>query len=218
MLGNKGYYRGSSILVSGSAGSGKTSFGAQFVDSVCRNGKRALYFAFEESEGQLARNMRSIGIDLKKWVDKGLLKINANRATLCGLEMHLVMAHNAVKEFNPSVVVIDPVTTLIGAGMSDEAKAMMARLLDFLKNEGITVLATDLTLMADKGDATEIGISSLCDTWMKLSMETHDYKRMRRITIIKSRGMKHGHETKDLIITDKGLEIKDIPGVRKDYR
>ena len=210
MFGGKGYYQGSAILVSGSAGSGKTSFGAQFVNSVCQNGKRALYFAFEESEGQLSRNMKSIGIDLKKWIDKGLLKISANRATLCGLEMHLVMAHNAVREFKPAVVVIDPITTLIGAGMEDEAKTMVSRLLDFLKNEGITVLATDLNLMADKGDATEIGISSLCDTWMKLSMETHDYKRMRRISIIKSRGMKHAHDTRDLIISDKGLEIKDI--------
>ena len=218
MFGNKGYYRGSAILVSGSAGSGKTSFGAQFVDSVCREGKRALYFAFEESEGQLCRNMKSIGINLKNWIDKGLLKIVANRATLCGLEMHLVMAHKAVKEFKPTVVVIDPLTTMIGSGMADEAKAMIARLLDFLKNEGITVLATDLTTVGDKGEATEIGVSSLCDTWMRLSMETQGYKRMRRITIIKSRGMKHAHETKDLIITNNGLEIKEIPGVKENVQ
>lgn len=218
MFGNKGYYRGSTILVSGAAGSGKTSFGAQFVDSVCRRGQRALYFAFEESEGQLVRNMKSIGIDLKKWIDKGLLKIAANRATLCGLEMHLVMAHKAVKEFNPSVVVIDPITTLTSSsGIADEAKAMMARLLDFLKGLGITVLATDLSMTGDQGDSTEIGISSLCDTWIKLSMETQGHKRMRRITILKSRGMKHAHETRDLLITDKGLEIKDIPGVREDH-
>ena len=215
MFGNKGYYRGSAILVSGSAGSGKTSFGAQFVDSVCRTGQRALYFAFEESEGQLSRNMKSIDINLKKWIDKGLLKIAANRATLCGLEMHLVMAHKAVKEFKPTVVVIDPLTTMIGSGIASEAKAMIARLLDFLKNEGITVLATDLTLIGGKGEETEIGVSSLCDTWMRLSMESQGYKRMRRITIIKSRGMNHTHETKDLIITNNGLEIKDIPGVRE---
>jgi circadian clock protein KaiC len=132
--------------------------------------------------------------------------------------MHLVRAHNAVKEFKPAVVIIDPITTLTGAGMADEAKLMMARLLDFLKNEGITVLATDLTVIGDKGEATEIGISSLCDTWIKLSMETQGHKRMRRIAIIKSRGMKHAHETKDLIITDKGLEIKDIPGAREGLK
>lgn len=210
MLDDKGYYRRSSILVSGSAGSGKTSFGAQFVNSVCQRGERALFFAFEESEGQLVRNMQSIGIDLQKWIDKKTLKIVANRATLCGLEMHLVMAHTVVKEFRPAVVVIDPITTLIGAGIPDEAKAMLARLLDFLKNEGVTVLATDLNLSADKGDATEIGISSLCDTWIRLSMETQSHQRIRRIAIIKSRGMKHCQEEKNLEITDAGLEIKDI--------
>ncbi|HCE44197.1 MAG TPA: KaiC 1 [Lentisphaeria bacterium] len=216
MLGDKGYYRGSTILVSGSAGSGKTTFGAQFVDSACRNGERALYMAFEESEEQLVRNMKSVGINLKKWVDKGLLEIASNRATLCGLEMHLVMAHKSVKEFKPKVVVIDPITTLTGAGVEGEAKAMMARLLDFLKIEGITVLANDLSLIGDKGEATEIGISSLCDTWIRLTMETQGYRRTRRISILKSRGMKHAHETKDLLITDKGLEIKDIPGVREE--
>ncbi|OGW68535.1 MAG: KaiC 1 [Omnitrophica bacterium GWA2_50_21] len=218
MLDGKGYYRRSSILVSGSAGSGKTSFGAQFINSVCQRGERALMFAFEESEGQLVRNMLSIGIDLKKWVDKGLLKIVANRATLCGLEMHLVMAHTVVKKFNPLAVVIDPITTLIGAGIADEAKAMLARLLDFLKNEGVTVLATDLNISAEKDDVTEIGISSLCDTWIRLLMETQGHQRIRRIAIIKSRGMKHGLVEKNLEITDKGLEIKDIPGVREDAR
>lgn len=218
MLGDKGYYRRSSILVSGSAGSGKTSFGAQFIKSVCQRGERALFFAFEESEGQLVRNMQSIGIDLKKWVDKGLLKIVANRASLCGLEMHLVMAHTIVKEFKPSAVVIDPITTLIGSGMVDEAKAMLARLLDFLKNEGVTVLATDLNISAEKDDMTEIGISSLCDTWIRLLMETKGHQRIRRLAIIKSRGMKHGQEEKNLEITDKGLEIKDIQGVSEDTR
>jgi circadian clock protein KaiC len=162
--------------------------------------------------------MTSIGIDLKKWIDKGPLRVVSNRATLCGLEMHLVMAHKAVKEFKPAVVVVDPITTMIGSGIVDEARAMISRLLDFLKNEGITVLATDLTLIGDRGGETEIGISSLCDTWIKLSMEMQDYQRIRRISIIKSRGMDHGHETKDLVITNKGLEIKDIPGVREGYK
>lgn len=218
MFDNKGYFLGSAILVSGSAGSGKTSFGAQFVESVCQNGHRALYFAFEESEGQLSRNMMSIGINLKKWTDNGLLNIVANRATLCGLEMHLVMAHDAVKKFKPFVVVIDPITTLTGTGMADEAKALIARLLDFLKNEGITILLTDLSTFSDKNEATEIAISSLSDTWIKLSMENQGNKRMRRITILKSRGMKHDNETKDLIISDIGLEIKNIPGLKDDNK
>lgn len=216
MLDNKGYFKGSAILVSGSAGSGKTSFGAQFAASVCKNGARVLYLAFEESASQITRNMKSIGIDLKKWIDKGILKVMANRSTLCGLEEHLVMSHKAVKEFRPSVVIIDPITTLIVAGsVADEAKAMMARLLDFLKSEGITILATDLSVSTDFNDSTEIGISSLCDTWIRLSMELQGHKRMRRITILKSRGMKHAHDTKDMFITDKGIEIKSIPGVKE---
>ncbi len=214
MLGDQGYYRGSAVLISGSAGSGKTSIGAQFVDAACRSGSRALYFAFEESEGQICRNMKSIGIDLNKWVNKGLLRVMANRATLWGLEMHLVMAHKVVKEFGPSCVVIDPITTLIGGGTLAEPKAMMARLLDFLKNEGITVLVTDLTFN-ERGAAAEIGISSLCDTWMNLSMEPQGYKRMRRLSIIKSRGMNHDHEMKDFIITGKGLELKSITGKKE---
>lgn len=208
MLGGRGYYRGGTILVSGSAGSGKTSFGAQLADSICRGGGRALYFAFEESESQLARNMMSIGIDLKKWIDKGLLKVIANRGTLCGLEMHLVMAHREVNAFKPSVVVIDPITSLIGGGRVDETKAMMARLLDFLKTEGITVLATDLTTGA--GEETEVGISSLSDTWIRLTMETRGHARERRITILKSRGMAHAHDTRDLVISDTGLDIGRI--------
>lgn len=202
-----GYFKGSSILVSGTAASGKTSFGAQFADSVCKSGKKVLYLAFEESEGQLTRNLGSIGIDLRHWIDKGLLRIDANRATLCGIEAHLVMMHKAVKEFNPSAVIIDPITTLISPeGIVDEAKAMLIRLLDFLKNEGITVLLTDLST----GDSTQIGISSLCDTWIMLMMENCGHNRLRRITIVKSRGVKHALDTRNLIITDKGLDITEI--------
>lgn len=216
MFGGRGYYRGSTILVSGTAGSGKTSFGAQFADSVCRRGGKAIYLAFEESGDQLVRNMKSIGMDLGAWIDRGLLKVIANRGTLCGLEMHLVMAHREVGTFKPSVVVIDPVTSLIGAGRVDEAKAMMARLLDFLKTEGITVLATDLA--TDAGEETEIGISSLSDTWIRLTMEAHGHARERRITILKSRGMAHAHDTRDLIISDTGLDIGRMAGAGKEGR
>ena len=216
MLGERGYFRGSSILVSGGAGCGKTSFGAQFTDSVCRGGERVLYFAFEESQSQLARDMRSIGIGLERWIDEGLLRIAANRATLCGLEMHLVMLHDAVKDFKPAVVCIDPITTLIGAGVADEAKAMLARILDFLKNEGITVLATDLNQAAAAGDAAEMCISSLCDAWIKISTEPQGHQRRRRLVIIKSRGMKHVQQEKDFEITDDGLRINDIAEAGKE--
>jgi len=212
MLGGKGYYEGNTILVSGSSGSGKTSFGAHLADSVCRAGRRALYLSFEESEPQLARNMRSIGLDLKKWQDKGLLKVVSNRASLCNLELHLVMAHKAVKDFKPDLVVIDPISTLSAHGDAYGAKEMLARLLDSLKNMGITVLATDLTVKNDSVETTAVGISSLCDTWIKLSMEQQGHGRARRLTIVKSRGMAHDYTAKELLMTGKGLETTDIRG------
>lgn len=212
MLGGKGYFHGSTVLVSGSAGSGKTSFGAHLADSVCRAGRRALYFAFEESAPQLARNMKSIGLDLRKWEHKGLLKIVSNRASLCNLEMHLVMAHKAISDFKPELVVIDPISTLSAHGDAYGAKEMLARLLDRLKTRGITVLATDLTVMNENTETTEVGISSICDTWIKLSMEPLDHGRARRITVIKSRGMAQDYSTKELLMTGKGLAIRDIRG------
>lgn len=212
MLAGKGYYQGSTILVSGSAGSGKTSFGAHLADSVCRAGRRALYLAFEESEPQLARNMKSIGLDLQKWLDKGLLKVVSNRASLCNLEMHLVLAHKAVKEFKPELVIIDPISTLSAHGDAYGAKEMLARLLESMKTSGITVLATDLTVMDENMESTEVGISSICDTWIRLSMERQGHERQRRITIVKSRGMAHDYATKELLMTGKGMAIGDIRG------
>lgn len=215
MLDNKGFYQGSAILISGSSGSGKTSIGAEFVNAACGRGARALFFSFEESPGQIIRNMNSIGMNLKKWVDQGLLKFSANKGTLCGLEMHLVMAHDIINEFKPKVVVMDPISDLMSSGTLEEAKIMLVRLLDFLKNEGITVLVTDLAMTGAKGDQTEIGISSLCDAWIRLSMEDTDNARRRRINILKARGIKHGHEKMDLVMTNKGLAIKAIPSLKE---
>jgi circadian clock protein KaiC len=211
MLDNKGFYRGSAILVSGSAGSGKTSIGAEFVHSACGRGERAIIFSFEESSSQIIRNMKSIGVNLEKWVKQGLLKFSANKGTLCGLEMHLVMAHDMINEFKPQVVVMDPISDLMSSGTLEEAKIMLVRLLDFLKNEGITVLVTDLALTGAKGDQTEVGISSLCDAWIRLSMEDTGYSRVRRLNILKARGIKHAHEKMDLAISNRGLAIRDIP-------
>ncbi len=210
MLDNKGFFRGTAVLISGSAGSGKTSIAAQFTDSICRSGKKALFFSFEESQDQILRNMRSIGLDLKKWVDKGLLMFISNRGSFCGLEEHLVLAHKVIDEFKTDVVIMDPITTLLQAGTLDEAKAMLARLLDFVKNNGTTLLATDLTVKGGEEEATEIGISSLCDVWIKLTMEKEGRIKQRLINILKSRGMKHSHEVRNLVISDKGLSIKDI--------
>lgn len=211
MLDNKGFYRGTAVLISGSAGSGKTSIVAQFTDSLCRSGKKVLFFSFEESEAQILRNMKSIGLDLKKWIDKGLLMFISNRGSFCGLEAHLVMAHNAIDKFKPDAVIMDPITTLLDSGTLDEAKAMISRLLDFVKNNGTTLIATDLTIIGAKEEATEIGISSLCDVWIKLAMIPEGRTKQRLINILKSRGMKHSHVIRNLVMSDDGLSIKDIP-------
>ncbi|MDD4955069.1 MAG: circadian clock protein KaiC [Candidatus Omnitrophica bacterium] len=210
MLDGKGYYRGTAVLLSGSAGSGKTSVAAQFADSMCEGGKKAIFFSFEESEGQILRNMKSIGLDLQKWIDKGQLKFISNRGSFCGLEAHLVLAHQALDDFRPDAIVMDPITTLLQSGTLDEAKAMIARLLDFAKNNGMTIVATDLTLKGNRGETTEIGISSLCDVWIKLTMEQEGRRKQRLLNILKARGMKHSHEVRNLVISDRGLSIEDI--------
>jgi len=209
MFEKKGYFKGSTILISGSAGSGKTTMGMAFADSMCRNNQRALYLTFEESQDQLTRDMLSVGIDLRKWLEKGLLKISANRSTFWGLEMHLVMAHKEIDEFNPEIVIIDPVTNLTQAGIREEARAMVARLIDYLKNKGITVILIDLNSVK-RSEGTEIDISSISDTWMNLSMENNGHKRDRRILIIKSRGMGHASEARDVVISGQGIEIRKI--------
>ena len=148
MLGGKGYYRGSSILVSGTAGTGKSSMAAHFVDAACRRGERCIYFAFEESQNQIVRNMHSIGIDLGQWVQQGLLRFQSSRPTLYGLEMHLVTMHKAIEAFNPAIVTVDPISNLITAANETEVKVMLSRLIDYLKMKQITTFCADLTAAA----------------------------------------------------------------------
>jgi circadian clock protein KaiC len=216
MLDGQGFYVGTTTLISGSSGSGKTSIVAHFVDSACRNGKKALYLAFEESENQIVRNMKSIGLELEQWIGKKLLKFSANRGTLTGLEAHLVLAHKLVREFKPDIVVLDPLSDLITSGNLDQTKTMLTRLLDFLKNEKITVLATDLTIIGNKMDASEVGISSMCDTWIRLSIEEKEYRKLRRINIIKARGISNSMDIKELLISGKGLTIRDIESEKEN--
>ena len=168
MLGGEGYYRGSSVLVSGTAGSGKTSLAAHFAGAACARGERCLYFAFEESPGQIVRNMRSIGLDLEPWVQKGLLRFHAIRSQQDGLEMHLATFHKLVREFEPDVVVVDPIGSFIQAGTRKDATAMLTRLIDFLKARGTTAFLTSLTSGGEALEATDVDISSLIDTWLLL--------------------------------------------------
>jgi circadian clock protein KaiC len=206
MLGGKGFFKGSSILVSGTAGTGKTSIAVHFANACCRRGERCLYFAFEESRAQLARNMRSIGLDLDPLIENDLLRIHNVRSSLYGLEMHLVVLHKLVTEFQPAAVIVDPISDFISAGSLLEVKAMLSRVVDFLTNQGATALFTSLT---PGGFAEESGvaISSVIDTWLLVRETETDGRRNRELFVLKSRGMAHSHQISQFKITDRGIEV-----------
>lgn len=209
MLGGQGFYVGSSILVSGTAGTGKTSLAASAVDAACRRGERCLYFAFEESMSQIIRNMRSIGIDLKQWVNQGLLQFHASRPTHCGLEMHLVNMYKKVNLFKPHIVVVDPISNMATAGNFLEVKLMLSRLLDFLKLQGITAILLDLSNVRET-EQTSIGISSLTDTWIALRDIELNGERNRGLYLLKSRGMAHSNQIREFVLTDHGIDLLDV--------
>jgi circadian clock protein KaiC len=209
MLGGKGFYRGSSILASGTAGTGKTSIAAHFVDAACRRGERALFFAFEESPQQIVRNMRSIGIDLEPWVRKGLLQFHAARPTYGGIEQVLLLTHKRISSFQPSVVVVDPVTNLLMVSTQNEVRSMLTRLVDFLKTEGVTAIFTSLTA-AGSLEASEADVSSLMDTWLLLKNIEVGGERNRALYVLKSRGMEHSNQIREFVLTDDGLRLLDV--------
>lgn len=210
MLGGGGYFRGSSILVSGTAGTGKTSMAASFVNAACKRNEKCLFFAFEESPRQIIRNMRSINMDLQKHVDKGLLQFHASRPTLYGLEMHLVAIYKAIKKFQPDVVVLDPITNLINVGSFSEVKAMLVRLIDFLLADQITVMFTALALNTLITDQTDEGVSSLVDSWIQIKDIEMNGERNRGLHVMKSRGMPHSNQVREFIITGAGLDLVDV--------
>jgi circadian clock protein KaiC len=210
MMGGQGYYRGSSILITGSAGTGKSSMAAAFVDAACRRGERCLYFAYEESPSQIIRNMASIGYDLDRWVKKGLFCFHAMRSTLYGLEHHLGNVHKCVNEFEPSVVVVDPLSNLTTIGSDTEVKAMLMRMIDFLKNRGITALFTSLVAGGHPAEPTEVGVSSLMDTWLLLRNLENAGERNRLLFILKSRGMAHSNQVCEFILSDRGIQLQDV--------
>jgi circadian clock protein KaiC len=207
MLGGEGYYRGSSVLVSGRAGTGKTSLAAHFVDAACRRGEPCLYFAFEESAGQIMRNMRSIGLDLEPWVRQGLLEFHASRPTLHGLERHLVTMYKAVRTARPRVVVVDPVTNFVDTGSVEEVGSMLVRLIDFLKMAEITVLFTSLTQGGRDLESSDVGVSSLMDTWLLLRDTESNGARNRTLNVIKSRGMAHSNQVREFVLTARGVSL-----------
>jgi circadian clock protein KaiC len=212
MLSGKGYYRGSTILVSGTAGTGKTSLAAHFLDAACRRGERCLCFLFEESPLQLLRNMRSIGVDLEPWVAAGLLQFHAARPSRYGLETHLVTMHQVVAGFRPTIAVIDPVTNLMSVGTYADVQAMLTRMIDHLKTENVTAMLTSLMPGKHEIERTETSISSLMDTWIVLANDEVDGRHRRGLYVLKSRGMAHSNELREFTLTDRGLDLQENGG------
>lgn len=210
MLGGGGYYRGASILISGTAGTGKSSMAAHFTDAACRRDERVLYMAFEESEGQFVRNMRSIGFDLEPCVQRRLLRFEAARPTLYGLEMHLATMHKQIVEFEPRVVIVDPLSNFMSVGSNSEVRSMLMRLIGFLKSQQITALFTSLTATGGSLEQTEVGVSSLMDTWLLLRDVELGGERNRVMYILKSRGMAHSNQLREFLLTDHGVELQDV--------
>ena len=211
MLGGKGYFRGATVLVSGTAGTGKTTLAAATVDAACRRGERCLYFAFEESAGQIMRNMASVGYDLKQWEKKGLLKFVASRPTAFGLEMHLLTIHKVVEAFRPRFVVVDPISNLFSVGIKSDITLMLTRLIDFLKARNITTILTSLTHGYSTAlEATDVGVSSLVDTWLLLKDIELGGERNRGMYILKSRGMAHSNQIREYKLTEHGIDLLDV--------
>ncbi len=210
MLDGKGYYRGSSVLVSGTAGTGKSSLAAHFASAACKRGEQVLYFALEESPMQIIRNMQSIGIDYGQWVNKGLMKFYSNRPTFYGLESYLTLMHKIINEFKPKVVIVDPISSFIVGTNDFEAKSMIMRLVDFLKMNNITGFYTSLTGANTELEHTKINISSLIDTWMILRDLEIGGERNRGLHILKSRGMAHSNQIREFILTDNGAQLLDV--------
>lgn len=211
MMQGQGYYRGSSILVTGSAGSGKSSLAAAFVHAACARGERAVLFAYEESPSQIVRNMRSIGYDLERWLKQGLLRIHASRPTLAGLEQHLVSMHRIILEEKPSVVVVDPISNLAVEHRDSDVKPMLMRLIDFLKVQNITALFTSLTnAKAALVEDSEVGVSSLMDTWVLLRNAEVNGERSRALVVLKARGIAHSNQVREFLLSAKGITLLDV--------
>ena len=209
MLGGRGFYRGSSVLITGTAGTGKSSVASAIVNAACARGERCLVFAFEESEQQVVRNMRSIGINLEPWLRKGLVRYEAARPSMFGLEMHLVRIHKAIQKFDPSLVIMDPLSSILQAGELGEARSTMLRIVDHLKERQVTGIFTHLVSGQSEIEHTEMAISSLVDTWILLRDIELSGERNRALYILKSRGMPHSNQIREFILTQDGIELRD---------
>ena len=209
MLSGRGFFRGSSILLTGTPGTGKTSVAACFAQAAARRGDRVLYFSFEESPNQIIRNMGSIGLRLEPLVEQGRLRFHAARPTLCGLEMHLATMFREILAFRPTVVIVDPITSLLAAGADHETKGMVTRLIDFLKSRQITSLFTSLTHGGHALQQSEIAMSSLMDAWLLLQDFEGNGERNRVLYVLKARGMAHSNQVREFLISNRGIDLVD---------
>jgi circadian clock protein KaiC len=209
MMEGKGYYKGTTLLISGTAGTGKTSMVMHFINEICRRGEKCLYISMEESKNQVFRNMKSIGLDLKKWENKGLLHFKATRPTFYSNEMHLVMINKFVSEIQPLAVIIDPITNFSSVSSDNEANQLLTRLIDSLKEQKITTI---LTCLAEKNqlEKTDVSVSSIVDTWILLNSVESNGERNRTIFILKSRGMAHSNQVREFILNSKGIDLVDV--------
>lgn len=212
MFDRGGFYRGNNILVSGTAGTAKTTVGCYFANEQCKNNEKTIYFAFEESPDQLIRNMKSIGISLDKHIKNGLLQIHSSRPSLNGLEMHLLTLRKVIRDFKPTTIIIDPISNLITVGSEHEVRSMLVRLIDMLKANNITALFISLNKQTDsvRPDLAEESVSSLVDTWITVRDMEGIGERNRGIFIIKARGMGHSNKVREFLITNKGIELLDV--------
>lgn len=210
MLEGKGYYRGSSVLITGMAGTCKSTIAAHFAAATCQRGERCLYIAFEEAPQQILRNMRSVGLDLAPYIQQGLLQIQALRPTTQSLEQHLVQIHRWLSTWHPATVVIDPISNLISTGSLLQTKSFFMRLIDHLKAEQITVLMTNLVAADTPMEYTEVGISSLMDTWLEVRSIEHNGERNRLLQVLKSRGMSHSNQVREFRLTSQGIDLVSV--------
>jgi circadian clock protein KaiC len=210
MLEGQGYFRGSSILISGTAGSGKTTLAASFADASCRRGERCLFIDFEESRNQVSRNMKSVGLDLEQWTEKGLLFHEAWRPTQFGIEMHLLRIHKLIEKVKPQCVIVDPITNLVSGSSETEVHSMLMRLMDFLKSAQITTIFVSLTASGDTLEKTDVGVSSLTDTWILLRDIELNGERNRCLYVLKSRGMAHSNQLREFVLTSDGIHLLPV--------
>ena len=215
MFSGKGYYRGSTVLVSGGAGTGKSTMAVSFAHSTCRNGGRSLYLAFEESASQIKRNMRSVGIDLAVYTNSNLLRIEPIRPSSFGLEEHLVEIHTMIDEFQPETVVLDPITSFTSLGSRFEIRALFTRTLDYLKKKGITTMLVNLTPGSGTDEETETAVSSIVDAWIILHFQRVKGRRQRQIYVHKARGIAHSHDIGELILSNAGISVKPFVSDRE---